>query len=285
MHDNPQHAPDPAFRLSGHGVVALEGLDAVAFAQAQFATDVVALEPGHWHWSCWLTPKGRVIAVFALLRLAPDLLWLVLPDSDPESVAAALRRFVFRSKVKVEPLSVVADGCFAAPAEASGSRLSRDGAGTVELDLGTPAIARTLRLSTVASEPDAASDARWQGCDLEHGLPRLPASQVEQWTPQQLSLERLGAYSVRKGYYPGQEIVARTHFLGKAKRGLVLLATPSAQVDAGVQVDQQGQPIGTVVSATCSVALAVLPLDRAQGALSVAGAEVTERPLTEGLQR
>ena len=64
--------------------------------------------------------------------------------------------------------------------------------------------------------------ARWFAHDLHAGLPRLPASQREQWTPQQLSLERLHAFSVKKGCYPGQEIVARTHFLGKAKRGLVL---------------------------------------------------------------
>ena len=55
---------------------------------------------------------------------------------------------------------------------------------------------------------------------MRHGLPRLPASQREQWTPQQLALDRLAAYSVKKGCYPGQEIVARTHFLGKAKRSL-----------------------------------------------------------------
>ncbi|MFA0925271.1 ThiF family adenylyltransferase, partial [Xanthomonas fragariae] len=35
----------------------------------------------------------------------------------------------------------------------------------------------------------------------------------------------LRAFSVKKGCYPGQEIVARTHFLGKAKRALQLLQT------------------------------------------------------------
>ena len=87
---------------------------------------------------------------------------------------------------------------------------------------GGPADVAHLRTATVVPTIPPPSHAG-QAFDLEHGLPRLPASQAEHWTPQQLSLERLGAFSVKKGCYPGQEIVARTHFLGKAKRGLALL--------------------------------------------------------------
>ncbi len=72
--------------------------------------------------------------------------------------------------------------------------------------------------------PDGAC-APWAGAHLRAGIPRLPASQHDKWTPQQLSLDRLDAFSVKKGCYPGQEIVARTHFLGKAKRGLVVFTT------------------------------------------------------------
>src|SRR3546814_3526677 len=80
--------------------------------------------------------------------------------------------------------------------------------------------ARTLWAGPgLASTDDLDARARWAAFDLAHGLPRLAESQIEKWTPQQLSLERLHAYSVKKGYYPGQEIVARTHFLGQAKRG------------------------------------------------------------------
>ena len=66
---------------------------------------------------------------------------------------------------------------------------------------------------------DSASvEARWRDADIQHGLPRLSETQIELWTPQMLSLEQLNAFSLKKGCYPGQEIVARTHYLGQAKR-------------------------------------------------------------------
>ena len=70
----------PVFSLPDHALVTLEGPDAMAFAHAQFANDVAALAPGCWQWNAWLTPKGRVIAVFALtaawLRFRSGANWL-----------------------------------------------------------------------------------------------------------------------------------------------------------------------------------------------------------------
>ena len=141
-------------------------------------------------------------------------------------MAAALQRFVFRSKVKIEVAPGSARQRFLyAAAMAQGSALGGDDRGGARSNC-SRAGPRSLRISR-ASTADTAGAARWQAFDLEHGLPRLPASQAGHWTPQQLSLERLQAFSVKKGCYPGQEIVARTHFLGQAKRGLALLeATP-----------------------------------------------------------
>ena len=65
MPDNQPAATPRDFRLPGHAVLALAGRDAAKFAQAQFMGDVDALAPGHWHWNGWLTPKGRVLALFA----------------------------------------------------------------------------------------------------------------------------------------------------------------------------------------------------------------------------
>ena len=116
MHDHPQAASIPSFALSDHHVISLAGRDAVAFAQAQFMNDIDAVATGCWQWNGWLTPKGRVVALFALLRIDDEILWLLLPDADPASMVAALQRFVFRSKVTLavrEDLKVSA--AFAAP--------------------------------------------------------------------------------------------------------------------------------------------------------------------------
>lgn len=291
MPDNPHALPGQAFALPGQRLIALQGRDAAAFAQAQFMNDIKGLADGHWQWSGWLTPKGRAIALFALLRLSDQAIWLVVPDADAGALVEALKRFVFRSKLALAVREDrVIEGRFGAPERASGAAIGGDADGVVELDLGGDGGARSLRIvpAAQAAAADEALAAQWALADLRHGLPRLPATQAEQWTPQQLSLDRLRGYSVKKGCYPGQEIVARTHFLGKAKRGLALFACP-APVAAGAQVSGEDAALGTVAASASDgarhLALAVLPLERAEGAAFIDGQPVQEIPLLDGLAR
>ncbi|MCW4453975.1 hypothetical protein OK348_04120 [Flavobacterium sp. MXW15] len=276
-------------RLPQSQLVALSGPDALAFAQAQFASDVLALADGHWQWSAWLTAKGRVTAVFQLLRIDDGQLLLVLNDGQADDFAAQLQRFVFRRKLSIgrrDDLAVA--GSFTAPELATGAALAQLADGALELDAGgNEALPRTLRLAPATALADA-SDAdialAWRQSDLRYGLPRLDPSQREQWTPQQLGLDRLAAYSVKKGCYPGQEIVARTHFLGKAKRSLQLLQIAEG-AEAGGEVRQGDAVIGTLASVAGNLALAVLPLEIPAGPLQVGGAEATPLPLLDGLAR
>ncbi|MEO6263818.1 MAG: folate-binding protein [Luteimonas sp.] len=299
MRDNPPSADEGPFALPDHRVLALGGRDATTFAHAQFMNDVTALPAGHWQWNGWLAPKGRVIALFALLKLDVETLWLLLPDVDPSDLAAKLQRFVFRSKVAIAlRKDCEVSGAFVAPAHARGAgihqRLMVD-AESVELDFSGDGGARTLYIEarnevrhSTESANLSADVLRWTASDLAHGLPRLPASQADRWTPQQLSLDRLRAYSVKKGCYPGQEIVARTHFLGQAKRGLALF-TADAAVAVGSEVRAGEYALGTVVSSAPGVeghpALAVLPLERDDAPLSADGIALCERPLLGGLAR
>ena len=290
MDDNLPPAQAAAFALPGHAILAVEGVDAARFAHAQFMSDVASLADGHWQWSGWLTPKGRVIAVFALLRFDAGTLWLLLPDAAAMELRDSLQRFVFRSKVTLKILGDAhVSGAFSVPSIATDARIAEAGDGAVELDVGTPASPRTVRIGAATAPADSGAAARWTAFDIEHGLPRLPASQVGQWTPQQLSLDRLNAYSVKKGCYPGQEIVARTHFLGQAKRGLALFDAAS-EVDDGGEVRSGEQVLGTVISSathgTGCIALAVLPLERdATSILRAGNVALRERRLLEGLAR
>src|SRR5690606_38777225 len=181
-----------------HTLLTLTGRDAGTFAQAQFMNDVSGLQPGHWQWNGWLTPKGRVVALFALLKMPDGDLWLVLPDADAQEFAAALRRFVFRSKVVVEVMAhACVSGCLNpagdAPGGASGHTLGLRSEVCVELDMGGDGRPRSMRVELLvdAQMPvvDGVLAARWRCRDLELGLPRLLPSQAEKWTPQQLSLE------------------------------------------------------------------------------------------------
>ena len=282
MSDNPQYCLKGAIALPEIRTLRLVGGDAAAFAQAQFMNDVAALEVGGWHWNGWLDPKGRVRALFVLLRAEADSFWLVT-GGDSDVLAAALRRFVFRSKVTIEPLARHATGRLGAPERAIGAMSAPGADGSVELDLSGDAGARTLVLS--AHPVEASNDqGPWWALDIAHGWPALPGATLDAFTPQQLSLQRLSAFSVKKGCYPGQEIVARTHFLGRAKRGLARFRgdglVPGAAIAAA-----DGREVGHVVAVAGDECLAVVPLDADAGALTVGGVALDPLPLADGLAR
>ncbi len=208
--------------------------------------------------------------------------------ADSRQIAERLQRFVFRSKVAIAARADLhACGAFHPPASAQGARLTGTADDGVELDFGGAGGPRALRIGHARVAQDASALARWRAFDLAHGLPRLEPSQAEQWTPQQLSLERLRAYSVKKGCYPGQEIVARTHFLGQAKRALVLLETgaPVASGDAVVQAGTQLGQVASVAAGAQPLALGVLPLERGDAALEIGGQAATQAAIRDGLAR
>jgi hypothetical protein len=100
-----------------------------------------------------------------------------------------------------------------------------------------------------------------------------------------LSLDRLQAFSLRKGCYPGQEIVARTHYLGQAKRQLARLA--GAGLQAGLEIrDGSGHGVGSLVCATSDgrEGLAVLAATR-EGMTLADGRPVAELPMLGGFGR
>lgn len=295
MHDKSQVSDNPSFALPDHHLITLDGRDAAVFAQAQFMNDLNSLQPGQWHWNGWLSPKGRVLTLFALLKWSEQRIGLLVPDADAIALVEGLKRFLFRSKAAIEVRGdLQVTGAFAAPDVAHGNAFSDVESDGVELDMGAESGPRCLRIIPREQPPDVhvALDEtcanRWKAFDLEHGLPRLPASQVEHWTPQQLSLERLRGFSVKKGCYPGQEIVARTHFLGKAKRGLALLES-DRPMSAGNDVHGEGAVVGGVTASADAdgrhIALAVLSLSREAVPLTVADQPVRETPFKSGLER
>lgn len=256
------------FLLPQLGVLRLSGTDAVAFAQAQFMNDLRPLTVGHWQWNGWLSAKGRVQALFPLLRSGEQELCALL-SGEPEAraaLAAALQRFVFRAKVTLsfDPSRHVLGEFVASdstPPGLDGSGLRHSAAGEVGLALhGTPA--RQLWLSEQPADADLELTRRWRLADIAAGIPCLQGPQADAWTPHMLALDRLDAFSVKKGCYPGQEIVARTHFLGQSKRSLTHIASRQP-LHAGDEILSDGRAIGTVVSAEQDddhyLGLAVLP--------------------------
>lgn len=205
-------------------VLELSGADALRFAHAQFANDVLGLDTGRWQWNAWLSPQGRVRSLFALLRDAEARLLLWLRGGSAEALRSELLRYVFRAQVALR----VRTDLFAAGGTESECRgafgncpdgdmlAARGDMLALRLPFGT----RWLMFTPQAPAPDAAAAAHWHLQDIRAGLPQLAASLQDTLLPQWLGLERLGAFSVGKGCYPGQEVMARLHFKGGNKRWL-----------------------------------------------------------------
>jgi len=285
-------AAQPVPRLSGFSLLDFSGPDASHFLQAQTMNDVRVLATGHWQWNGWLNPKGRLIALFALLKLSDEEFVAVLPDFPAQELQPLLQRFVFRSKVRIQPLAgLVPSADFSAVDDgAPRDQAVGDLQSGICLDFSGDGNRRRLLLLPEADAgllpPDPSCDARWFAMDLAHGLPRLAPDQVEAWTPQMLSLDRLNAFSLKKGCYPGQEIVARTHYLGQAKRRLSLVAGSGIDAAAALK-DEHGNAFGQLVSIAPdgSLGLAVIQSDKHSSSASIGDRSVTLPPFQDGLQR
>jgi len=214
-------------------VLEITGADAVAFAHAQFASDVRALANRQWQWSAWLSAQGRVRAFFRVLRVDDEHLLLILQGGAADTLRAALAPFVFRAKVQLRTVATwqaigfdrlvdVLDYLGAAPgptdAVVSDNRIGMALPGPQPrwyvLGDALPA--------TVDTSPAALN--LWSAADVAAGIVEIGAAQADRFLPSWLGLDELGAVSVRKGCYPGQEIVARLHFKGGNKRWLQQLA-------------------------------------------------------------
>jgi folate-binding protein YgfZ len=265
-------------------LLSITGSDALPFVQAQVMSDAAALADGGWQWSGWLTPKGRLVAFFALVRVSASH-WLAwLPAGGAEALRDRLQRFVFRSKVAVAAatgtpaLGIWGDAVPQAGVDAASACLQLPDPG--------PGPSRRLWLFAdpvdarpCPSHADDALERRWRLADLQLGLPYVAAGAAnsEQFVPAWLSLQRLDAFSVRKGCYPGQEIVARMHFLGQGKRSALRIHGPGDPPPAMSRVlDGNGDGLGDVVWSVAAgdgrwQALAVVTEGRQAQVAAVAG--------------
>lgn len=262
MSSKPDSPTRSCFHLPSVSLLAFDGPDASAFAQAQFCNDVAALRVGSWQWNAWLSPKGRVIALFRLVRVADTRLLAVLEDVAASTLAERLVRYRFRSRVAIEAVDALALGCWLPAADADSVTVHGDLETKLELRLDAHRALRLQRASaadpTIASE-DAEAQARWRLADVRAGIPHLQADDVEAFTAHMLGLDALGALSLHKGCYPGHEIVARSHYLGQVKRGLRRVAADAPLPARAPLLDDAGQAVGHLV---CS---ANLPPDTFEG--------------------
>jgi len=270
-----------AAHLPALGLLSCEGDDARAFLHAQLTSNIEALGAQEARLAGWCSAKGRLLATFLVLPVERGFLLQLSRDLAP-AIAKRLAMFVLRAKVKVADASdawtQIGLWGSGAPGRLEALGLPVPAEPLACVDSGGILVMRVaderfllLSPSGVSARltegvPDAGEDA-WFLQDIRDGYPRVVLATQEQFVPQMVNLERLGAVDFHKGCYPGQEIVARTQYRGVLKRRMVRARTAAA-ASAGDELfadEPAGQPAGIVVNAAPSPEggaelLAVIPI-------------------------
>ena len=255
------------------GLLKVGGEDAEDFLHNQASNDLRAMAEGDTRLAALCTPKGRMYCLFLAFR-KDDAWYLHMPRTRVAPVMQRLAMFVLRAKVELEDLSERLPAFGVVGADVSGDDAFADAAARVPA-LGARRFAvfapdeTLIRLwrDAVARGWHATNRDYWRLCDVRSGVPHVYDETSEQFVPQMANVDLLGGVSFSKGCYPGQEIVARTHYLGKLKRRMYLFASEARALEPGAAVfsEKQTEPCGRIVdfcavSGGASHGLAVLKI-------------------------
>lgn len=307
-------APDAARIAAGFaapltdlGLLSVTGAEARAFLHTQLTNDVEHLAQGEARWYGYCTAKGRLLSTF-LGWPEDDGLALTVARPMAEALRKRLTMFVLRTKARVADVSEArllfglgGDAAAAALATLGFGRMPAPMAceqaadlsliGLPEVRLADQALPRWLLRVPAARAAEVwqalsaalapASSELWRWTEVCAGVPRIVAATSEQFVPQMLNLDVSGGVSFTKGCYPGQEVVARTHYLGKQRRRMFLGRLNGSPPEPGSDVlGPAGEPVGRVVLAASAPEGGTALLFEAQiaavanGPLSAAGAPI-----------
>lgn len=113
---------------------------------------------------------------------------------------------------------------------------------------------------------------------VQNGYPFIGRAQSEKFTAHMLNLDLLGAISLDKGCYTGQEVIARTHYKGATKRRTLRFES-EAPLAPGDKVSEGERDVGDVLNVAGTDLLAVVPIDKADAPLTANGIKLTHVPL------
>lgn len=222
--------------LTHFGLIRATGEDAAAFLHNLLSNDVQHLGMGRAVRCGFCSPKGRLLADFLIWREGQDYLLQLSADLQP-ALLKKLGMYVLRSKVR---LSDASGDCVLLGLAGSGAATTLERLGlsvpAAPLDVSRSAETTLIRLDErrvqLAVRAETASrlwerlaeQARpvgapaWRKLEIEAGIPHITSLTQDEFVPQMANLELIGGVSFTKGCYPGQEVVARTKYLGKVKR-------------------------------------------------------------------
>lgn len=283
---------DFACQLADLGVIKLVGEQATSYLQGQVTANVENLTEDQYLLGCHCDFKGKTWNVFYVFGSATELYMLCHKECIPASLTELKKYGVF-SKVEISDDSenwtvwggagqnikglstellgnipddgnslVSAEGGFALNLSAPQDRLLLVVPSNQEE-------AVTAALSDVMYSPEV-----WELLDIQAGIANIQGETSNEFVPQMLNMQALDAIDFQKGCYMGQEVVARTKYLGKNKRAsFILRSEQTADLAAGdtleIQVGENWRRGGVIIRSinlqNQSWALAVLPNDSQPG--------------------
>ena len=268
-------APSPTITLKNWQLLSVEGGEASSFLHGQLTQDVSGLLPHQWRYAGYCNTKGRLYSTALVWRINPEHILMMVPQNNADFLVKRLSMFVLRAKAKVYSLGSHMAGIGLLD-QAASTLLNSD---TKDYNL-QPKLAKAgefshithngflLNCSTAhqprcviwlpASNSDlpdyaqhAVTDTAWQESNIVAGIAHVDALTREAFVPQMINFELIGGVNFKKGCYPGQEVVARSQYLGKLKRRLGIgkvAGTVPVFPMSDVHLAEIEQPVGMVVT-------------------------------------
>jgi len=252
--------------LAKTSTIKVEGDDRVQFLQGQLTQDINLISQNKALYAGFCNPKGRVLA-FMLCYLNHDSIHIQIDSSVQEFILQKLKMYILRSKVS---LNLVNETFICIGFTGSKALHSKNiqppqnyldiiqSNGIMIMCLGinddryqlmgeTSKVNDFMNLTLSEYSPMSFDD--WNNLNILDGIPDIYPTTQEAFIPQSLNLDLIEGINFKKGCYTGQEIVARTHYLGKVKRRMYR-AFIKSQVDLnpGDQIlNKSGEEIGQLV--------------------------------------
>lgn len=245
--------------MPGRAVLRVTGEDRLAFLQGQVTQDIDRVIRDGIAYGAMLTPQGKLIADFLMVK-ADDAVLVDVAEALADGLLQRLTMFKLRSKVVIarEDMPIT---CGLGPAPEGALADPRD-----------PALG--WRLYGVAVTQGASIDwaaVRVAACVPESGAELQPGSSFIL----ELDFERLNGVDFRKGCYVGQEVTARMHHKTELRRGLMQVSVSSPVPPGTAVLNADGKEVGTLYTQADGQGLALLRVDRLDGDLHAAEAQIT----------
>ena len=194
--------------LENRALLKVSGADSGPFLQAQLSNDIEQLDNSSIQLNAYCQHQGKILALFWVIR-SDDSFLLSFPLDLVDIIKSRLQMFVIMADVTIKDIT-----------------LERSQIGSIDESYDNSyTINDKLSLIIVNKKDVTQFDIEpvefWHKSCIDSNLPEISSITSEKLVPQMLNLDinEIGV-NFSKGCYPGQEVVARLHYLGSVKRRL-----------------------------------------------------------------